>query len=362
MRYPKQPLTIDEQLDKLVARGLTIRDRNKAHQVLSRINYYRLSAYYLPFQKDKKQHIFHPGASFERIARLYEFDKALRNIVLPPVEAAEVLARTRITYYLVMKYKDPFCYLNRNLYSKKFLGEQIAREDLERFLPEGAVLSIWTLLVDKGYLDHKGNIKRRILDARDLEGKEPGVFQEVQNLFQTSTFDIWMKRMDESIKESKEEFVRHYLNTYYDDSPGFPLWITSEIISFGQLSKLYAGLNSDDRTAIAEQYGLSHRVFGQWLHAIIYLRNMCAHHSRLWNRVLEIRPVCPRELPEKEFWSDRMFSMLLALKYLTPASFNWFRVVLRLQWLFLNNRFVNIQAMGIPHGWQGVLSGNFNKR
>lgn len=39
--------TIDEQLDLLIDRGLIVTDRDKALNVLSRINYYRLSAYSL---------------------------------------------------------------------------------------------------------------------------------------------------------------------------------------------------------------------------------------------------------------------------------------------------------------------------
>jgi abortive infection bacteriophage resistance protein len=106
MKFLKPAATIDEQLDILISRGLTIQNYKKAHQVLSEVNYYRLSAYYLPFQKDKKQHLFYSNATFEKIVRLYQFDKALRNIVMPVVESAEVLARMRITYHLVTKYKD----------------------------------------------------------------------------------------------------------------------------------------------------------------------------------------------------------------------------------------------------------------
>ena len=122
MKYEKPPLTIDKQLDKLTNRGLIIKNRKKAYQSLSEINYYRLSAYFLPFQQDKKKHIFYPKATFEKVVRFYRFDEALRNIVMPIIESAEVLARMRITYYLVIKYNDPFCYLSKNNYTKKFLG------------------------------------------------------------------------------------------------------------------------------------------------------------------------------------------------------------------------------------------------
>ena len=54
--------------------------------------------------------------------------------------------------------------------------------------------------------------------------------------------------------------------------------------------------------------------------------------------------------------------MLLALKYMTPQSFNWSRVVLRIQWLFLNNKFVNAQVMGFPGGWLLLLLRDLRKK
>jgi abortive infection bacteriophage resistance protein len=92
-----------------------------------------------------------------------------------------------------------------------------------------------------------------------------------------------------------------------------------------------------------------------WMHSLVYLRNLCAHHSRLWNRALEIAPLKPKELPEKDLWSNRVYSLLLVLKYLTPEDFNWTKSILKLKWLFFRNKFVDFKAMGLPRGWDREL-------
>jgi abortive infection bacteriophage resistance protein len=44
---------------------------------------------------------------------------------------------------------------------------------------------------------------------------------------------------------------------------------------------------------VCDKFGLSHQMLSFWLHSISYIRNICAHHSRLWNRVCTIKPTIP---------------------------------------------------------------------
>lgn len=354
MKYDKPPLSFQDQCELLVKRGLVVRNKQKAIQFLSQKNYYRLSAYYYPFLEDKENHLFYPDASFEKIMRLYFFDCELRRIVAPIVESAEILMRCRVANHLVMKYNDPFCYLRKDIYTKKFVGEQIAAEDFQWDFSEEEMKTIWMLLAELKIIDRKGNIKKNDLNEI-LAHFNPEQVAKIKKILNFSAYDIWMSKMKNSIRESKEEFVRHYLEKYYEDSSGFPLWMVTEIISFGQLSKLLAGLNSEDRQLIADQYGLPHRILTDWLHSVVYLRNTCAHHLRLWNRKLEIRPTKPRDLPERDVWTERMFPLLVVLKYLTPQDFNWSAVVRRLRWLFFKNPFVDSKAMGFPKDWVKIL-------
>ena len=94
-------LTYDEQLSKLKERGCIIEDEPKCIEMLANVNYYRLSAYFLPF---KKNGIYEQGISFERVCRIYNFDKELRTILFPLIETIEISTRARLAYYHAGKY------------------------------------------------------------------------------------------------------------------------------------------------------------------------------------------------------------------------------------------------------------------
>ena len=75
MQYNKPPLTLDQQVDRLIERGLQVPNHNLAVKTLQAISYYRLSAYFLPFQKEPNK--FNDGTKFEDILQLYEFVELL---------------------------------------------------------------------------------------------------------------------------------------------------------------------------------------------------------------------------------------------------------------------------------------------
>ncbi len=358
MKYKKPPLSIKEQCDKLCDRGLTIEDKRFAESILSSINYYRLSAYYFPFQKDKEKHLFYPGKKFKDIICLYKFDSALRALIFRLVESAEILARMRITYCLVTKYKDPFCYISKELYSPKFLGKQIAVENLDRQcrnFPDVDTKLLWDCLKEKEHIDKRGMILKDFstFDDFQLDNISNKIQEAIFRCFSTSPFEEWMEQMEGTLLESKEVFVRHFRKKYKNQY--LPLWMVTETISFGQLSKLYAGLKSDNKKEIAKLYGLPHKLIGQWLHSLTYLRNICAHHNRLWNRVLEIRPKKPRHFKDKDVWSDKIFSLLLVLKRMVAKTFDWERFTKELNDILKENEFVDISNMGFPDDWEGCL-------
>lgn len=109
----KPPKTFEEQLLILRQHGLMIEDEALAASLLSQINYYRFTAYLLPF-KDKSTQQYH-GASFNQTYRLYEFDRKLRNLLQAIIEPLEILLKTKIAYYHGHKY-GPDGYTNPNYF------------------------------------------------------------------------------------------------------------------------------------------------------------------------------------------------------------------------------------------------------
>lgn len=94
----KQPLSFEDQVNKLIAHGLEITDRERAKEILSQINYYRFTGYALQFRKNPMISDYFPGVAFEQVYKIYLFDEELRDICRKYIEIIEVYYRTQISY------------------------------------------------------------------------------------------------------------------------------------------------------------------------------------------------------------------------------------------------------------------------
>lgn len=100
--YTKPALTIAQQVALLQSRGMVISHTATTEHYLSQINYYRLCAYWLPFESDHVTHTFKQGTSFEQVLDLYIFDRELRLLVLDAIERIEIAIRTQLSYQLAL--------------------------------------------------------------------------------------------------------------------------------------------------------------------------------------------------------------------------------------------------------------------
>ena len=89
--------TIQEQIDKLRNRGCLIEDEAYCVMFLRNVNYYRLTAYFLPFRND--DHNYKEGTTFRQVKRIYDFDQKLRALIFAAIEEVEISIRTRLAYY-----------------------------------------------------------------------------------------------------------------------------------------------------------------------------------------------------------------------------------------------------------------------
>ena len=112
----KPATTFEDQLKKLESRNCFVADSVFAESVLERINYYRLTAYFLPFRQKDGTYI--EGTSFHRVYRIYEFDRKMRQILFSIIEQIEIYLRTQFSYYHGHKY-GPDGYMNANNYNNK---------------------------------------------------------------------------------------------------------------------------------------------------------------------------------------------------------------------------------------------------
>jgi abortive infection bacteriophage resistance protein len=144
-----------------------------------------------------------------------------------------------------------------------------------------------------------------------------------------------------------------------------PGWAMTEELTLGSLSHIYQGLIRDaDRKAIARRFEIPHEVLASWLHTLNFVRNCCAHHSRLWNRELAVQPKIPHgalwQLPERLVGSQiqpqrRIYVVLLLLAHLmrqvSPDS-QWHNKV---KALITFNPDIPIFPMGFPDDWQSHI-------
>ena len=130
-----------------------------------------------------------------------------------------------------------------------------------------------------------------------------------------------------------------------------------EIASFGSLSVMYSNLNPGlAKREIANAFGLADKVFSSWIHSMVYLRNVCAHHSRLWNRVMSVQPLLPRRtvgqwLPETSIDNNNSYFILSMLVYLMDRIKQENDVVDRFKALLIKYPNVDPRAMGFPEKW-----------
>lgn len=134
--------------------------------------------------------------------------------------------------------------------------------------------------------------------------------------------DSFLKKAEQSVLSSDEAFIQQFQTYYEEDLP--PTWMTLEVISFGTLSKLFQNLKPSTETRlIASAFGISDNVLKTWVHALVYVRNVCAHHSRLWNKKLRIQPKIPRKIRKLPYPlvtvpvdNQRVYFIIVIVRYL----------------------------------------------
>lgn len=98
--------------------------------------------------------------------------------------------------------------------------------------------------------------------------------------------DEFLLELKKALADNKNEaFIKHHKTKY---NGVVPVWVAVETLSFGAVSRLFTSLNPKIKIEICDKfyYGLHPKYISNWLECLVVLRNMCAHHSRLFNRGL----------------------------------------------------------------------------
>lgn len=166
-----------------------------------------------------------------------------------------------------------------------------------------------------------------------------------------------LQKLNEELARSDEVFVGHYRTKYGMKLP--PIWVASEILSFGLLSRFYENILRDrDRKEIARAYGLYPDTLKSLLEHAVYIRNLCAHHARLWNRKFTITVTLPRNPPglvrnSFNFAEDRrIYNTLVLLSHIVDVVEPLNHWAHRLMALLGAQTFPVMRHMGFPEDWE----------
>lgn len=168
----------------------------------------------------------------------------------------------------------------------------------------------------------------------------------------------FLSKLYEETKRSSESFVRHFRAKYGDQHGYLPIWMAGEIFSFGMTFTLYTGSEKRIKQEIASRFGVSDDVLRSWLLALNTVRNICAHHGRLWNRGLGTKPKIPSGSKHGpwhepvEIENKRVFAILTICRYclvrIAPQS-SW-----TARFLALLDEYpeIPLRSMGFPENWK----------
>jgi len=237
---------------------------------------------------------FKAGTTFDAVWIRYVFDRRLRLVVMDAIERIEVAVRTRLAY-----------------------------EHAHSF---GVF----------GYVDDPGSL--------------PKLAPTVRSDF--------LAVVGEETRRSREVFVKHFFAKYGDTYVFLPVWEATEIMAFGTLLTFFTGSPRAVKKAVADQFGVPWEVFRSWLLTLNTVRNTCAHHGRLWNRVLGTKPLLPVGASYADWakpvriGNEKVFGVLTlcrhCLRQVAPQS-AWPE---RLRALLTEFSTIPLASMGFPTDWK----------
>lgn len=217
----KQFLTYDEQITFLEEqKGLIISDKEYARRTLLKIGYFPLINGYKEIFKESNNDQFQRGTTFEDIYELYNFDNDLRNIFLKYILVAERNIKSSLSYHFCNEYGD----------------------------------------LQSDYLN---------VNNYDYTGKKKNVINKM------------LKIMSGQLRyDSDYVYIRHYMTIYQY----VPLWVLMNVLTIGQLSKIYASQKGRIQIKVCQDFGpLKVNELGKMLAVMTKFRNVCAHNDRLFD-------------------------------------------------------------------------------
>ena len=223
----KPALTYGEQLALMESRGLVVPDEPATLRLLAEANFYRLRGYWLSLESDGR---FREGTTFDDVWDIYTLDSGLRLWLWGAIAPIEIKLRTSFSYHV-----------------GRALGP-LGHEDPANY------------------------------DDAEAHSKSMGSFH---------------RERDRALRDGVP-CVKHNMGKY----GSLPVWAAVEVMSMGTVSRLYGNLSAKAayeggpsvKSAVANDFGVKATYLVSWLRHLTYVRNICGHHNRFYNRMMTSRP------------------------------------------------------------------------
>lgn len=240
---------------------------------------------------------FYPGVSFQNVMDIYRFDAGLRNILLKYIEIIENSIKSVYAYRFAEMY-GTFGYTTSNRFTDP-----------------------------KEYL--------RIRDKADDQG---------------------LKRL------SHEAFLKHFIE---EKKSEIPFWAYVDLFTISDISILYSISLIELKVKVAADFSIlnnnASELMGKFLHAVTILRNLCAHGSRLYNRLFITKPSLnskeKRLLIKDENGNadnSHLFGYLLNMRRVLQKE-QFADMIFDIRNLCNIYPFVKMKYYGVPDNWENIL-------
>jgi len=324
--YAKPFLTVPEQIRRLRERGMDCGTDNFATSVLERYGYYRLSGYWhlyrarptfpAPEFDDDGREIrldrFVHGTNLAHVVALYDFDHELRTRLSDALSLIEVSLRF-------------------------FVGHRLGRDDR--------------------FSHRKPEVLGAVRESELSSAHDP-----------TTSYVEWLEEYDRHEKRARDSFVLHFRRNY---GPHLPIWVATEVMSFGVLSNLYPLMRQVDQEILAARFQIStangrgdRGAMSNWFNSLRNVRNICAHYGRIWNRTFDVLIDAPGQLrtdPDThlaclahESVSNKLYGILVVMRHLllsiAPQCTDIIEIVDFIEARSRRIRF-GLNQLGFPDDW-----------
>lgn len=310
---PKPFKSVDDQIAILQDGGMEICDDEFARRALREIGYYRLSGYSYPYRAVQAEtgllsDNFIEGTTIEKVVKLYRFDQELRAVTGLQLAKIEIVLRVMISHELGRV--DPYIHLSPHKLGKKAWDKANARS--------------------------------------------------------TEQYAMWLEKYSIAVVLSNDDSVVHYKKKY---DAILPVWVAVHVLDWGSLRMLYDFARDEQRIAVANQLNISESQFSSWLLCLNDVRNVCAHHGRLYSRTFPKSPMLTGEDHELGFLrrfvlddakegnrkekKGKCFAQFTIIQYLlSKMNLEGINDLPHLLHKFPEVSPVSVKDLGVPENWE----------